>query len=325
MKDLSQINRPWIESLGGRCHYILQMPRDQHFALRVSAVAFVNAAWLKVHKPGSTGELWRSPSDATDRLAEECIRDQLQPLLADDKANLGFKIRTAVLNANLPRVVTSWQETADVPTRSQWLVARLCNLGLEAHEWADALNDRLSEFYDAGCTSGNFICDLFFHWERDGYDFTTASLVHEYMHFAVYNSAFEAHLMAALAILYPQLGTAREPVWNVDNWMRAGWEAGELLAKSPGLPRVLRENSTETIDDTIEKFGRFRLSAMQHGDLVAGCTEHFEACGFSRGSTYAAPLCLSAFDYAAWMRVQRLIDLPATMEKIKTEPSTVTS
>lgn len=315
MKDLSQIKRPWIESLGDRCCHILQMPCDQRLSIRVATVAFVNAARLKMRRPDTTGELWRCPSDAIDRLAEECLRDQLQPLLTGDPVKLGLQIRTAIQNTLFPKAVARWQETVDNSTRAHWLIGRLCNLGLKAHEWADGLGERFGGFYESLLSTEKFICNLLFWWERDDYDFTTTSLVHEYMHFAVYRSACEAELMSSLAGLFTQLGDPKAPVWNENHWLTAGWCAGQLLAKSPELPRILNENPAVAIDSTIEHFSRFRLTSMRHRDLVACYIKHCREPGLkARGPDFAVRLCLHAFDYACWMRVQQLIDLPELMK-----------
>lgn len=104
MKNLNTIQRPWIESLGLRCHHILQMPCDYPFTFRVATVAFVNAVRLRAHNPEATGELWRTPSDALDLLAEECLRDQLTSVLGD-APGLSHKKR----GCNLPVLVAGSQ------------------------------------------------------------------------------------------------------------------------------------------------------------------------------------------------------------------------
>jgi hypothetical protein len=319
MKDLSTIQRPWIDSIADRCRFVLQMPRDAHFAFRVATVAFVNAALLRYKKPECDCARWVSESDALDQLVEEHFRDSIRESLKSE-GMLSHLVRAIFYRPTLPRSFAPWMELADKPTQAHWLIARATNLGLGAHLWIDDLAERLQVMGSTLIKTEQFISTRLHDWEVNGINPDEITIVEEFMTRAHYDSAYEANLMASLASVFPPLGSPDQPRWNVDTWLHAGWHAGKLLAKSPKLPELLQHTTQISLEYSRGLFEKLAGAPITWQTLRPGLqaylvAEHI-ACPLP---TLAAPQCVRAFDYGCWMQLQEsgAADLRATLQPKK--------
>lgn len=322
MKTISAVSasplcRNWLEGLTESARAIGEWEDDELFWPRLASLAFSGVLVLRIRVPDSVEGDWLPPADAADGYAGEHIRESVTASLRTE-ASFAKALRLGFAQGigSLPRAFTPRETLNDIHARGRWLVHLAVRLGFDGRLLVPDLQERLAKCHRELIPSNLFLISRLVSWRVcEVPDASVFGPVPEFVSWSFRHSGAEARIMPLLVMSFKELGTQRQPVWNPNRWILAGWKAAAVLAARKGCSELVQ---TAPVEDIRLKHELYRdLSGTlsprpTFPEVAQGAAKYLAECRYNRsGPGLNAHLCVQAFNYAFWMSLIHHRFIPA--------------
>jgi hypothetical protein len=304
-----QYCRHWLDALAESARVIGEWPADGLFWPRLASVTFTNALLLKENILAVKDTDWLPPVREIETFAVGHFRESVAGHFASGTP-LPKALRLGFISGleSLPRAFTPRETNSDPETKGRWLVGLALRQGLAGKPVVPDLGDRLKRVLPHCCSSDHFLISRLFSWRLGKVeDLTPLAPMHDFIIWRYRHSEAEAGIMPWLVAQFEELGTLREPIWDLGRWINAGWRAGVPLTARSDYRDIFETAPRENICLTHSLYRELAgtLSPQPRFDEVAaGTLRYLGQYGYKRsGPGHNAFRCLNAFDYTLWMRL----------------------